>query len=250
MVSLKHKVTIKTKIAQEETSEAIESKKVTLRRKQPDTPETPNNQNDLGVTQISPDTQPKKSNIGKIIGGLIALAVIVACLFFFINKDKNTEGGQDSSTIETIAKSGDNQEAGNGASATEDKISEAPTDENSASDESVSNAPITGKGVPADNESTSTTSPVEESKEAETTARPSSTSDNSKTAKSKSSSTENTTKSTASSSALVSGDIEENARRVIRGDFGNGQERKNKLGASYSEIQGKVNEMYRKGLVY
>lgn len=48
----------------------------------------------------------------------------------------------------------------------------------------------------------------------------------------------------------VSGNIEENARLVIRGVFGNGQERKNKLGSAYSEIQGRVNEMYRQGLVH
>lgn len=51
------------------------------------------------------------------------------------------------------------------------------------------------------------------------------------------------------SNVSVSGDVESNARRVIRGDFGNGQVRKDKLGASYSEIQSKVNEMYRNGLV-
>lgn len=45
------------------------------------------------------------------------------------------------------------------------------------------------------------------------------------------------------------GDVETNARRVIRGDFGNGQVRKDRLGSSYSEIQGRVNEMYRQGLV-
>ena len=47
----------------------------------------------------------------------------------------------------------------------------------------------------------------------------------------------------------MSGNVEENARRVIRGDFGNGQERKDKLGSAYAEIQSKVNEMYRQGLV-
>lgn len=36
MVSIKHKVTLKTKVAQEETPEAIESPKVTLKRKQPE----------------------------------------------------------------------------------------------------------------------------------------------------------------------------------------------------------------------
>lgn len=47
----------------------------------------------------------------------------------------------------------------------------------------------------------------------------------------------------------ISGNLEENARQVIRGVFGNGQERKDKLGSAYSEIQGRVNEMYRQGLV-
>lgn len=244
MVSLKHKVTIKTKIAQEESSESLESKKVTLKRKQPDTPET------LVGTSTSPNKHPKKLNMGKIIGGFIGVAAIVACVFFFINRDKIIEGDKDSSSIEMIAKNGDNQEVGNGVSGSEDKISEAPTDDNTSPDKSVKNGPSEGKDTPEDYESTSNSSPIEESKVAKTTATPTSTSDNAKTAKLESSSTENTSKSTTSSSTLVSGDIEENARRVIRGDFGNGQERKNKLGASYSEIQGKVNEMYRKGLVY
>lgn len=44
-----------------------------------------------------------------------------------------------------------------------------------------------------------------------------------------------------------SGTLEQKAIQVIRGDFGNGQVRKDKLGAEYAEIQAKVNEMYRKG---
>ena len=48
----------------------------------------------------------------------------------------------------------------------------------------------------------------------------------------------------------ISGNLEENARQVIRGVFGNGQERKDKLGSAYSEIQGRVNEMYRQGRVH
>lgn len=39
--------------------------------------------------------------------------------------------------------------------------------------------------------------------------------------------------------------IKEQAKQVIRGDFGNGEERKRKLGAAYDEIQRMVNEMYR-----
>lgn len=43
--------------------------------------------------------------------------------------------------------------------------------------------------------------------------------------------------------------VESKAKEVIRGKYGNGQTRKDNLGASYGEIQSKVNEMYRKGLV-
>ena len=50
--------------------------------------------------------------------------------------------------------------------------------------------------------------------------------------------------------AVLSGTIDEKAKRVIRGDFGNGEERRNKLGSEYTAIQNKVNEMYELGLVY
>lgn len=43
--------------------------------------------------------------------------------------------------------------------------------------------------------------------------------------------------------------LDEQARMVIRGDFGNGEERKQKLGSSYDAIQKRVNEMYKEGLV-
>lgn len=48
----------------------------------------------------------------------------------------------------------------------------------------------------------------------------------------------------------ISGTLEEKAKRVIRGDFGNGQVRKDRLGDEYAEIQSKVNEMYRNGDLY
>ena len=54
----------------------------------------------------------------------------------------------------------------------------------------------------------------------------------------------------AAASEPLGEDLVENAKRVIRGDFGNGQERKNRLGPAYAEIQSKVNEMYRQGRVY
>lgn len=57
---------------------------------------------------------------------------------------------------------------------------------------------------------------------------------------------DNTSTSTSSS---ASGTIEEEAINVIRGKYGNGDVRKRNLGGRYAEIQSKVNEMYRNGLV-
>lgn len=49
--------------------------------------------------------------------------------------------------------------------------------------------------------------------------------------------------------SFSSNTLDEKAKSVIRGNFGNGQERKDKLGAEYNAIQARVNEMYRNGLV-
>lgn len=54
------------------------------------------------------------------------------------------------------------------------------------------------------------------------------------------------TSSVASSS--VSDDVESEAMKVIRGDYGIGQERKNKLGSKYQPIQNRVNQLKREGL--
>jgi len=47
-------------------------------------------------------------------------------------------------------------------------------------------------------------------------------------------------------SSLDQSTLEEKAKQVINGNFGNGLERKNALGSEYKEIQKKVNEMYHK----
>lgn len=49
-------------------------------------------------------------------------------------------------------------------------------------------------------------------------------------------------------SASVSNDVEAEAMKVIRGDYGIGQERKAKLGAKYQPIQNRVNELKREGV--
>lgn len=44
---------------------------------------------------------------------------------------------------------------------------------------------------------------------------------------------------------LIEDDIEKLAREVIRGNFGNGQDRKDLLGENYQEIQDRVNQIMR-----
>lgn len=56
--------------------------------------------------------------------------------------------------------------------------------------------------------------------------------------------------STSNEIPMTESVIEKKAMEVIRGDFGNGEERKQKLGSNYSVVQKKVNEMYANGLVY
>ena len=47
----------------------------------------------------------------------------------------------------------------------------------------------------------------------------------------------------ASGASSTSMDVDAMARAVIRGDYGNGEERKRRLGSYYSIVQRRVNEM-------
>ena len=59
----------------------------------------------------------------------------------------------------------------------------------------------------------------------------------------------NTTATSAPAVSVPEGTLEQKAKQVIRGNFGNGAERKRALGSEYNAIQSKVNEMYRNGEV-
>lgn len=43
-------------------------------------------------------------------------------------------------------------------------------------------------------------------------------------------------------------DLDAAATKIIRGEFGNGSDRKNRLGSTYKEVQKRVNEMMKKNL--
>lgn len=240
MVSLKHKVTIRTKTAQEETPAVVEGSSVTLKRKQPEVPKEP--------TPVPPTPEPGKSNTGKIVGGIAAAAAILAGVYFFGIKGDD-KSGTDAGTppTEQVAQAGETAQP---EATTQTNVPEDGTTEEA---NAVSNTPEASR--PTDNSETSAagnvapTTPKSEGKRSETPASnaPSSSKPVQQTPSKQIDVTNN---KIAAASAPIGDDVVENAKRVIRGDFGNGQERKDKLGSAYSEIQSKVNEMYRQGLVY
>ncbi len=240
MVSLKHKVTIRNKTAQEETPVAVEGSSVTLKRKQPEVSKEP--------TPVPPTPEPGRSNTGKIVGGIAAAAAILAGVYFFGIKGDD-KSGTDAGTppTEQVAQAGETAQP---EATTQTNVPEDGTTEEA---NAVSNTPEASS--PTDNSETSVagnvapTTPKSEGKQSETPASnvPSSSKPVQQTPSKQIDVTNN---KIAAASAPIGGDVVENAKRVIRGDFGNGQERKDKLGSAYSEIQSKVNEMYRQGLVY
>ena len=194
----------------------------------------------------------EKSRKAKTIGGIVAAAVIISGgIFFFIN-NKESEGGNDGTPTEVIAQNTENQNEGNDAPAAETS-NEDVSAESKGVPANTSEAPVAENTDESPAPPTSSVNPAKanDNQVAERPAKrnPATIAEPAKPVQSKPAATQ-TTKPFSVISAPVSGDVEENARRVIRGDFGNGQERRDKLGSSYSEIQGKVNEMYRQGLVH
>lgn len=243
MVSIKHKVTIKTKTAQEETPVAVESPVVTLKRKQPEVAKEPTK-----VAAPAPEPE-KKSNTGKIIGGVAAAAAILAGVYFFGIKGDDKTGDDVNPPTEQVAQAGDitQPEATSPTDASEEGTAE---EKGTVSDAPETVSPTEASETPAKTgkeQSQTPAQPEEKKADKPSSVAPSATKPVQQTQSPKNNATAT---QIASASAPIGGDVVENAKRVIRGDFGNGQERKDKLGSAYAEIQSKVNEMYRQGLVY
>ena len=60
----------------------------------------------------------------------------------------------------------------------------------------------------------------------------------------------NTATESTPSGNTRSGDVTLDAKKAIRGDFGNGAERRRQLGNDYEQVQALVNKMYRDGNLY
>ena len=221
------------------TSEDFEKKK--------DVPKVPGSKTPTIPSGGDGNGNTSRSNTGKIVGGIAAAAAILAGVYFFGIKGDD-KSGTDAGTppTEQVAQAGETAQPE--ATTQTNVLEDGTTEEANA----VSNSPEASS--PTDNSETSVvgndapTTPKSEGKQSETPTSnaPSSSKPVQQTP---SKQIDVTNDKIAAASAPIGGDVVENAKRVIRGDFGNGQERKDKLGSAYSEIQSKVNEMYRQGLV-
>ena len=189
-----------------------------------------------------------KSNTGKIVGGIAAAAAILAGVYFFGIKGDDKTGDDVTPPTEQIAQAGD---ATQPEATTQTDVPEEGTaeEEGTATDAPETVSPTEASEVPAKTGKDQAQTPAQPSEQK--ADKPSSVASSATKPVQQAQSPKNnaTTSQIAVASAPLGGDVVENAKRVIRGDFGNGQERKDKLGSAYSEIQSKVNEMYRQGLV-
>lgn len=199
-------------------------KKVTLKTKVAET-----------ATQNQQTTQQPNSSSngkGKKLGVFMLIAVIAVVAFFLLKPENSGSDVSVSSpaTSEAVAQNTDNAQK----QEVEQPVSESTPNEESTPvvEEDKSNNEV------SDNNGNK---PANVSEQEEKTQA---------TTETRTQTKEIASKTTQKEEAIPVGSIEEKAKLVIRGDFGNGEERKMKLGSEYSAIQNKVNEMYAKGLVY
>lgn len=257
MVTIKHKVTIKTKTAQEETFAAVDSPVITLKRKQPDAaPETKPEVKPQPKPDVKPEPKPtpapvqeKKTNTGKIVGGIAAAAAILAGVYFFGIKGGDNEVVDNGGAQPELIAQADETAQPETAQPTDATENATQGEEVTANQESEAPVSVDANETPSSGDNSKATTPAktDENKADKPSTPETPASEPAQPAQSKQDVTAPAKQTTAS--APVSGDVVENAKRVIRGDFGNGKERKDKLGSAYTEIQSKVNEMYRLGLV-
>lgn len=152
-------------------------------------------------------SKPKKRNF---VLPIVALVVIGVLVFFFMNK-----GSKDSETnavLETEQLTENNQQEANVPVTDNEESDTLQKVESSAGEDAIQSEEL--KVASSSEETLQEVKPVE---------------------------------SVTTKTPQLASTLEERAKQVIRGEFGNGEERKQKLGAAYSEIQRKVNELYRSG---
>ena len=157
----------------------------------------------------APDTgKPMKMTWIWICSAIVLIVIVIAC----IRGCESSQKASEETVVEQVAPADDMDETASdssGGTATEDTATEA-----SAAEESAASDP----SAPA--ESVAPATNTHEASAGTATAEP--------------------------PVATTFGDIEAEAIKVIRGDYGNGDVRKSRLGANYSAIQAEVNRRIRR----
>ena len=228
MVELKKKVTLRTKAA--ETSEEVQKPQVALKKKQPVSEPVPPSPPTTGGEAES------KGGKGKWYAAVLAGLLVLGGGGYYLSQ----QGSKDDNTVSAVV------DPAKTADVTDGEITNANQGEPrqmEADDEVAENASSEAAedGVPAQPaQSQDNASPANNETPAPVADAP---------VRNDPSTGGTVSRTTPTPTANVTGTVEEEAREVIRGKYGNGAVRKRNLGDRYAEIQSKVNEMYRNGQV-
>lgn len=230
MVELKRKVTLKTKstVSEDDAAEKVHlKKKVTIKEEHAEE-ELPTGRND-GGNGSDPTPMPEHPKGRKWILWLIVIVVlaIIGYLWYsYSGSSEQGDGNLDNSTKVENTNSTKSQSSDSAATVDSSKIKGTNSEEETATKpefsshngndvEEMQKAPVAQTGKRA----------VKHSSDIIVSSK-----------------SEIPTNGSA-------GSVEETANEVIKGIYGNGDVRKDKLGSRYQEVQNRVNEMYRQGLV-
>lgn len=235
MAELKKKVTLRTKTT--EAPEEVQKPQVALKKKQPMSDSTP------PTPPTGRETEEPKGK-GKWYAAALAGLLVLGGGVYYLSQ----QGEEEPQPVAVVAGTGQSDDVAKGET-TEGNQNEqnqegetpshAATAENPPNDSPADNAPA-GETPKAPSQETDVAAPASGSNPASPTA--------SQPVQNKSEVNPAPTKPVTGSSSAT-GAIEEEAKEVIRGKYGNGDVRKRNLGDRYAEIQSKVNEMYRNGQV-
>ena len=184
------------------------------------------------------DKTPQKKPSGKPWWPwLLAAVVVCGGLVFLLTRGNGTSGDEEAQANAPVAENVSSQD--DLATPTQDSTltdAEAPTEEQSS---------VSDKASDSENPLATADKPTTQQQNPGSANKP-----DPKPQSTKLPVNDNSTASRNYASIAINGTVEEEAWRTIRGNYGNGAERKEALGNRYEEIQAKVNDFYREGKVH